>query len=255
MKFCLLFILIGLISSQNENYCPEETDKDKCFSANPTKPKYKCCFYEGTCVHIPLKAILLQTDIVYRAIQKEIQHTNEYKDIEDEIECQNEKLKLANINMELTVEEEEIVKSNNYCLKYHENVKNSNSDSTIKSKDNCFKAKILESSNELGLECGFYNFTIISEYGQKTIQTCFLLNPSILSESTIDDGTKLIMDEIAGDLSATGKYSSYTSKIYSSTGISKIYDSTKGTLEDIPNASKIMISKNLLLLFLLLLLY
>ena len=254
MKYCLLFILICLISSQNENYCQNESNKDKCLSENPTKPKYKCCFYENSCFSVPLKAILLQNDIIYRAIQKEIQHTNEYKTIEYEMECQSGKLKLADINMELTDQEKEIVESNNYCLNYHNKVKNSNSDSPIKSKDNCFKAKILDSSNELGLECGFYNFTIISEYGQKTIQTCFLLNPSILSESTIDDGTKLIMDEIAGDLSATGTYSSYTSQIYSSTGISKIYDSTKETLEDIPNASKIMISKYLFLLFLILLL-
>ena len=250
MKLCLLFILICITQNDDDDPCLGETDKNKCFSIKLETPGAQCCLSNGKCFSISLIPFLLGSDIVYKSIEKEIYKYNRYGEFTGE--CKSGKISLANKDMELTEAEQEIVKLNNYCLNYHENAKNGVS--KLESKENCFNAKILDSSNELGLECGFYDFTFISQYGEKTIKTCFLLNPSILSQSTVDDGTKLIMNHIAKDLFLNSEYTSFTSKIYSSTGISKIYNSTKETLEDIPNSSKIIISKNLFLLFLIIIL-
>ena len=249
MKICLLFILI-CITQNDDDPCRRETDKNKCFSIKLETPGDQCCLSNENCFSISLIPFLLGSDIVYKSIQKEILKYNPYGEFTGE--CKSGKISLANKDMELTEAEQEIVKLNNYCLNYHENAKNGVS--LVESKENCFNAKILDSSNQLGLECGFYDFIFISQYGEKTIKTCFLLNPSILSQSTIDDGTKLIMNHIAKDLFLNSNYTSFTSKIYSSKGISKIYDSTKETLEDIPNSSKILIYKYLFLLFLMLIL-
>ena len=254
MKNFLFFILICVISSQNDkNICPNEPDEQKCFSVKLETPDNgQCCVSNGSCFFVPFISYLYGSSVVYKRIQKEIYGFNPLF-IEFKGKCKNGEISLSNSEMEYTKEDSEIVKSNNYCLNYHKSVKDSSS--IIKSKENCFKATILDSSSEIGLECGYYDFTINSEYGEKKIQTCFLLNPSILSQSyvDIDIWTKDIMNGIAKDLSGSSKYNSYTCKIYSSNGNSKLYDSNEEILEEITNSSKtIIISKIIFLLFLIL---
>lgn len=269
MKFFLFFILIFIISlqsSQNDddNLCPTEVGEEECLSTKLENPEFKCCVQKQGkgCFSISFTNFIWGSDIIYKAMQKEYNSIKDisYPNSNYEGKCENKEISFNIKEMEFTEEEQDIIISNNYCLNYHMNAINQKP-SNIKSKENCFNGEILSSSKDLGLVCGYYKFTIFSDYGEKTIETCFLLNPSILKQSTLDEGAKSIMDQIAKDLSADGKYNSYTCKFYfsnedlSNEEIGGIYDSKSGKIEEIPNSTKIIIiSRNLLFLFLILIL-
>ena len=247
--FYLLIILTNSenISGNDINQCSKINNQDTCISTSLQLQNQQCCFIEGKgCLNITNSYFDIFSNSRLKAIQKEIKGFDyTLKDnFSSDINIINGKCKEGNINWSLeeqtySEDDKKLLKSDDYCLNYHNKVIQSQ---TIITKENCLNAKIMSSSEKEGVECAFYEITIITDgIGEKTIKTCHLLNPDIIDSSLIDEGTKEIFKTIVTELSAVKRYSSYKMDIYTSEGDSIRYDSSKNELTEIPkNSSRII---------------
>jgi len=254
----LFYLLIILTNSENISdndidECSKINNQDTCISTSPQLQNHQCCFFDGErCLMITNSEFGIFSNSKLKAIQKEIKgYDYTLKDnFFSDINIINGKCKEGNINWSLedqtySEDDKKLLKSDDYCLNYHNKVINSQ---TI-TKENCLNAKIMSSSEKEGVECAFYEITIITDgIGEKTIKTCHLLNPDIIDSSLIDEGTKEIFKIIVTELSADKRYSSYKMDIYTSEGDSIRYDSSKNELSEIPkNSSRIIYAYKFLL--------
>ena len=254
--FYLLIILTNSenISGNDINQCSKINNQDTCISTSLQLQNQQCCFIEGKgCLNITNSYFDIFSNSKLKAIQKEIKGFDyTLKDnFSSDINIINGKCKEGNINWSLeeqtySEDDKKLLKSDDYCLNYHNKVIQSQ---TIITKENCLNAKIMSSSEKEGVECAFYEITIITDgIGEKTIKTCHLLNPDIIDSSLIDEGTKEIFKTIVTELSAVKRYSSYKMDIYTSEGDSIRYDSSKNELTEIPkNSSRIIYAYKFLL--------
>ena len=255
----LFYLLIILTNSENIsgndiNQCSKINNQDTCISTSLQLQNQQCCFIEGKgCLNITNSYFDIFSNSKLKAIQKEIKGFDDtLKDnFSSDINIINGKCKEGNINWSLeeqtySEDDKKLLKSDDYCLNYHNKVIQSQ---TIITKENCLNAKIMSSSEKEGVECAFYEITIITDgIGEKTIKTCHLLNPDIIDSSLIDEGTKEIFKTIVTELSAVKRYSSYKTDIYTSEGDSIRYDSSKNELTEIPkNSSRIIYAYKFLL--------
>ncbi len=267
MKF-LFSLLIVFISSEtisdNENLskyqeeCKKNNNKENCLSIKLGSSDYQCCYIKESCSAITLENYFLYSNNILKAMNKEIsgfkysiENNFESNYTFFQGECQNGKINFSEEDIQYTEDDKKILKSNNHCLYYHYKVL---SKELVNSKDTCLNADLLKSSEDLGIECGYYEFTIYNEIiGEKTIKTCYLFNPEIIKNKNIDDGNKYIFNRIASELSGDGKFSSYTFDIHYSNEVSFSYDSKTNELSEISekDSSNILyIYKHIFLLFL-----
>ena len=268
MKF-LFSLLIVFISSEtisdnenlnkyNEECEKNNNNKENCISIKLESSDYQCCYIEGYCSALTLENYLFYSNNILKAMNKEIsgfeysiKNNFESKYNLFQGECQNGKINLSEEDIQYTEDDKKILKSDNHCLYYHYKVL---SNELVNSKDTCLNADLLKSSDDLGIECGYYEFTIYSEIiGEKKIKTCYLFNPEIIKYKNIDEGNKYILNRIASDLSGDGKFSSYTFDIHYSNEVSFSYNSKTNELSEISekDSSDILyIYKYIFLLFL-----
>ena len=260
MKFLIsFFIAINLITFiSSDSFCFSGSSKDICLSTTFDSSDKQCCYYDGTCMETSPEQILLGSNNIYKKFRREIVGFNVLMDKEYyfSAQCKNGTISWTKEELIFSSDENKIFGSNNYCLNYHKKVVNG--ETTIKSKETCLKAEILDSSEDLGIECGYYEITINTEnYGVKKVSTCYLLNTNIMEEltdsTTIDDVTKNIFKYLILDILPINNNYSFSLNIASSDGKKANYDSQTEQISVKDFSKIIFISqfKYLLILFLL----
>jgi len=154
-----------------------------------------------------------------------------------------------------TNEEIKVLKSDNHCLRfiYNDYLYNSST-----SKENCFNSDLTQSSLNVGLTCGYFEFTII--YSDKTrdnIQTCNIFNKELIDYGKLDEKTKESFETVVNSNKNSSKIMlSYTVDFSDKNGNKLFYDSQTETVSSNENSkvNSISISKYLILLSVLLIL-
>ena len=251
--FILCYIAINLFTYSSSSICYIKSNKDICLTTELDFPDKQCCFFNDQCIETSLEQYILGTNKIFKAIRREM---SGFYARESESEFFNGECKDANISwtkedLEFTNDDTALLNSNNHCLKYHDKViKN---EITIKSKETCLKADILESSKNAGMECAFYQLEILSEsYGSKKVNTCFLFDTNIMKTITnateIDYVTNFTFNNVINNFAIGIENPSYSINIDSSFG-SLSYDSKSGINSFRTSFSKIIIFSKFLYLF------
>lgn len=252
------FFLSNLIIFFNIIFCCiKNTNKDACIYSGE-----ECCYVrtpseDFSCMEIKEEAYILGSDEITKAIRKEMMGF--YSPNNEEFffsgECKNGvQISWLEENLKLTDDDENILYSQNYCLNYHQSVVNGKN--FMINKDTCLKAEILKSSKNVGLECSFYEITIVTEgYGERTIKTCNFFSPELTNSKNIDKRTDLLFNQIVNSFSNGFKFSSYKLKISYSNKNLATYDSETGEITNTSSANIFLISKYSFLFLLLLILY
>lgn len=157
---------------------------------------------------------------------------------------------------EYTSQEIQILKSGNHCLKYYYSYGIDLFEKPT-SKEDCFNAKLLDSSKNAGIECSYFDFSITYTDGIKeNYKTCYLYISDSLKGSTIDPNFINTFNSLASTYSfyKNKAYKSYTVNFYDTKGTIANYNSMNGesTISN-PNSNFsqiIYISKWLILLLL-----
>ena len=96
------------------------------------------------------------------------------------------------IDGEYSDEEINILKSENHCLSYfNPYLIHTTSNRRAVSRDICYKASLLNSTKELGISCGYMEIDIEEPNAKEKRATCFLYDPKVASNKTLDEATRL----------------------------------------------------------------
>ena len=153
-----------------------------------------------------------------------------------------------------TSEEKLLFKSDQHCLRYfYSYVIDPDFMEKMPSKEQCFNADLLESSKNIGLKCGFYEFKI--KYGSGNsgeFKSCYIFDTDIIKNKKIDDASKSNFSALAMLYAATQGETmvSYVVTFSDSDGNKCTYDSWTNKVSSSSNNNQI--SKYLLFLLILL---
>ena len=148
----------------------------------------------------------------------------------------------------LTKEEKNVIKSNNYCLRFIFN--NSNNQPN---QDDCFNSILTKKSQELGLKCGYYEFNIKLAEKSVNYKTCFIWSDDIAEKKTLGYLIKSNVELLAISNSGNSDVYEYIVSISESKDKTYKYDSITGNVVEESNKSNghFLSFKYLLLLILL----
>ena len=276
--FFYFYFLIGLCSSllldkkyRKEDYMTCNSNKtDHCTKIELEHKGYHCCKLEqitqiGATVKFdrgcntlftPTKTISdeLNSERGKRMLKEIYGATNiltgkkNISSDEKHFECNDGKVWFNFRKEELTEKEEELIQSNNYCLRFIY----SNNTQIQPKKEECYNSVLTDKSQELGLKCGYYEFKIELNNNQFVeYKTCFIWNDDIITNNSLGYLIKsnieslAILNNINNDVSEyVVRFSKSNDKIY------KYASATDNIIEEI-NYSNILSFKYLLILFLL----
>lgn len=258
MKVLIILVTtLNLINfSSSDSFCYSRSQKNLCLNTELNSNDKQCCYFEdATCMEIKNDQYILGSNSIIKAFYRELVGFYIMKDDIEyfNAECKNGNISWTNEDVNFSIDEEKIFGSENYCLNYHQKVVNGQT--TIKSKETCLKAKVLEYSKNFGIECGYYEVTVKTDgYGEKKVSTCYFLNTNNMKDlnnsTTVDDVTNYILYYLMQGISPDNKYLSYSLNIASSGGKELYYDSITGKMSVKEYSKKIYFSKFIYLLIL-----
>jgi hypothetical protein len=148
-----------------------------------------------------------------------------------------------------TSEDKTILKSNQHCLRYfYSYVIDPDFLNKMPSKEKCFNADLLENSKDLGIKCGFYEFTIKYMSGKSgEFKSCYVYDTDIIKNKKIDEKSKSNFSMLAMQYAITqGEMMvSYVVVFSDSDGNKYSYDSLT---DKVSSSTQCQISKYLLFL-------
>lgn len=242
-KRFLYYVLIILLFNQiiSQNYEEIEKDKELCsgsaYNNNCTSIKlnsgvFQCCnykvfaFYSCQTQMTPISSYKKQIENKdTKALLKEIYGYEIYNENSQSIEnyqlkyeynCKDGNVTLLFGNDTYTDDEIKVLKSENHCLKYFNNI------SISVSKEDCFNSVLTQNAKDEGLSCGLIEFTV--KYRDDTlenIKSCFIFNKNARNYETIDDITKFLFSEVVEKKT----YTNYTAELTDESGNKLVYDS------------------------------
>ena len=247
---------------KNDEICREaELDQNLCFSKTSllTNKKYQCCMLDlkiegepgevscsllgGTLEEInnlknsqKIKAIIKESYGFFEHGLKTIFESEDeeyYPDdmtfpkIRQHYKCQKGDIELLYGYDNYTASEIELFESKKHCLYHFYHYLNM---ATFKppTADDCYQAKILQSSLDNGLECGYYQFNIKFLTGESEIyKTCYLFNTDVIKDKRLDENSQGYFQTLAMNIAnAQGKASmSYTVEFSDAKGNKLKFDS------------------------------
>ena len=235
-----------------------EYNTESCFPIKLTTKNAQCClfehsYYDGSkrsCSVFPssikdyskkidLKKISTSAKEVIGFRAYILSETSSEEEIEKLIQQMSNKLNYKCKDGELSIiygydtytpSEVNILKSSNHCLRYfYSYALDEDYKSKVTDKDTCFKADLMQSSKDAGIECGYFEFKFKSVDGNDDIyKTCYIFNENILSNNNMDYLSLSIFTDLGLYISMKEKkrYDSYTINMVNSKGTSFIYDSS-----------------------------
>lgn len=148
-----------------------------------------------------------------------------------------------------TSEDKAILKSNQHCLRYfYSYVIDPDFLDKMPSKEKCFNADLLENSKNIGIKCGFYEFTIKYVSGNSgEFKSCYVYDTDIIKNKKIDEKSKGNFSILAMQyaISQGEMMVSYVVVFSDSDGHKYSYDSSTNKVS---SSTKCQISKYLLFL-------
>ena len=132
-----------------------------------------------------------------------------------------------------TDDEIEIFKGRNHCLSYFYGF------NEFSSKEKCYNALILPSSEKVGLSCGYFEFTIkFTDNTSVSIKTCDIFNKDVITNGHLDDKTKESFQNFVTANSQEGKIAlNYVVSFSDNKGNNVVYDSlTQNIITDSGNS-------------------
>ena len=183
------------------------SDND-CFSFLSNSFNKECCFNSeiinnedpnNKCLLLSSNDFNMLSNNKYKLMMKELiffGRNNENFIFNQEIKCKGKSTNLdININS-LTNKEINILNSDNHCLYYFSQSISKGKNYKV-SKERCFNADLIQSSKDAGIECGYYNFTLIYGNGKiKNYQTCYLFNPDFINYKKFDFYSKINIETL-----------------------------------------------------------
>ncbi len=147
-----------------------------------------------------------------------------------------------------TDDEIEILKGGNHCLSYFYGF------NQFTSKEKCYNALILPSSEKSGLSCGYFEFTIKFTDGTSvSIKTCDIFNKDVITNGHLDDKTKESFQNFVNANSQEGKIAlSYVVSFSDNKGNNVVYDSLTQSIKT-DSGNNISLIRSILFITLLLL--
>ena len=256
LKWFYFLVSIELFSSlllekksRNEDYmvCNNSTDKNKCTNIELEHKDYQCCkLQEIIQINTTIKyGLSCQTMVTFinttnteLSSEKGKRALNEYygaahllngqTDIsvdEKHFECQDGKAMFTINSDYFNEEEKEVIKSNNYCLRFIFN------NSKIQpNQDDCFNSILTNKSHEVGLKCGYYEFDIQLTNRKVNYKTCFIWNDDIAENKTLGYLIKSNIELFAISNSGNTDVSDYVVRISKSKDKIYKYDSITGNV-------------------------
>ena len=102
------------------------------------------------------------------------------------------------IDGEYSQEEINILESNKHCLSYfNPYLKHTTTNRRKVTRDICYKALLLPSTKESGISCGYMEIDIKEPSGSEEKRaTCFLYDPKVSSSKTLDEATRLNLNDM-----------------------------------------------------------
>ena len=102
------------------------------------------------------------------------------------------------VDGEYSEEEINILKSDKHCLSYfNPYLKHTTSNRRKVTRDICYKALLLPSTKESGISCGYMEIDIKEPSGREEKRaTCFLYDPKVASSKTLDESTRLNLNDM-----------------------------------------------------------
>ena len=133
---------------------------------------------------------------------------------------------------EYTQDDIKILESENHCLTYFEPIlKHIGSNRRNVTRDKCYKASLLKSTEDAGISCGYMEIYIIEPHAVEKRETCFLYDPNVASNKILDEATRLNLNALSKKTEDENINYNYT--IYSRDGSGYIYDSKTGIVNSI----------------------
>ena len=128
----------------------------------------------------------------------------------------------------------DILLSENHCMNYFYGFND------FTTKEECFNAVILPSSEEVGLSCGYFEFNIkYSDGTSESIKTCNIFNKDILSNNYLDDKSKESYKNFVSTNSEDNKVVvSYVVAFSDDKGNKIVYDSLTDSINPNTNSGK-----------------
>lgn len=288
LSFLNALLIISLLSQiYSQNYeqmfndielCLYNDNTNNCTNVKMTSGVYQCCkvktsgyYLDNTLCSIQVTPISLfkeqMEDKTTKALFKEIfgyslyngynYGYNEYRDymkIKIDYYCKDGNATSLFGYDTYTNEEINVLQSDNHCLRFIYSDILYNSYAT---KENCFNSVLTQSSINVGLTCGFFEFTIIySDRTRDSIKTCNIFNKELINYGKLDDKTKESFESVVNSNKNSSKIVlSYTVDFSDKNGNKLFYDSETETVSsDNLKVNSISISKYLIFLSVLLLL-
>ena len=102
------------------------------------------------------------------------------------------------IDGEYSEDEINILQSDKHCLSYfNPYLKHTISNRRKVTRDICYKASLLPSTKESGISCGYMEIDIKEPNGNEEKRTtCFLYDPKVASSKTLDESTRLNLNDM-----------------------------------------------------------
>ena len=151
---------------------------------------------------------------------------------EKHFECQDGKTMFTINNDYLSEEEKDVIKSNNYCLRFM-----FNNSKVQPNQDDCFNSILTNKSQELDLKCGYYEFDIQLTNKTLNYKTCFIWDDDIAEKKSLGYLIKSNIELLAMSNSENTDVSEYVVRISKSKDKTYKYDSITGNVVEESNAS------------------
>lgn len=136
------------------------------------------------------------------------------------------------IDGEYSEDEIKILKSENHCLSYfNPYLKHTLSNRRKVTRDICYKASLLPSTKESGISCGYMEIDIDEPNAKEKRITCFLFDPKVVSNKTLDESTRLNLNAMTKKNENDDINYSFT--IFSSNGNGYTYSSKTRKVEEV----------------------
>ena len=113
------------------------------------------------------------------------------------ITCSDWKFSIDIVDGEYSENEIKILNSDDHCLSYYNPyLFHSLINRRKVTKNLCFKASLLPSTIEAGINCGYMEIDIEGPNDKEKITTCFLYDPNVASNKILDEATRLNLNEM-----------------------------------------------------------
>ena len=229
------FLSIPRYEEDDEEKCRlAGTDKNECQAVKLSNNNNQCCFnivtrsegMEKYCATFPFPAkgyADMLTEEQYKAFLKEnmgflfyTSNSEEDKELLDNLKmkitksCKDVEFNVSFGYDEYTEADENIFKSEDYCLNYYfESFSND-----FQGKHDCKNGKVLDSSKSVGLECGNIEIKAKIEGETKKMKSCYLYSYDLYSKYP----SQYVKDLILEYTGSFGKFDPYTITLSDSNG-------------------------------------